>query len=114
MAGSDARTSASVSIPHEFGSPMLLGYLDRVDVHSVLEPSLVHSNLDVIAAHLPLPHTAVFREGPVLEAITALPLHLVVAILILVLSASRVYQRAYLKGRNAVDAPRTGQRSCCQ
>lgn len=41
-------------------------------------------NLDIIAAHVPLPHFAVLGEGPVLQAVAPLPLHAVMRILELI------------------------------
>lgn len=55
-------------------SPMLLGDLHHINIHALLEPPLVVSNLDVVAAHLPLSHPTVFREGPIFEAIASVPL----------------------------------------
>ncbi len=64
---------------------MLLRNVNLIDVHSVLEPPLILADLEIVTAHLPLTHTAVFRKGPVFETITTLPFHLVVSILVLVL-----------------------------
>lgn len=50
--------------------PMPLADLDRVDVGPLLEPPLVLQNVDVVAAHLPLAHSTVRSECPVLQAIT--------------------------------------------
>lgn len=63
---------------------MLLGDLDRVHVDAVLEPPLLLADLDIVARHLSLTHTAILGEGPVLKAVAPLPLHLIVGVLILV------------------------------
>lgn len=68
----------------EKSSPMLLRDLDSIDIHSILEPALFDRDLNIITAHLPLAHAAIFRESPVFEAITTLPLHSIVAVLILI------------------------------
>lgn len=62
---------------------MLLRDVDRVHVlHIIREPPL--RDLDIIAAHLPLPHPTIFGESPVFQAVTTLPLHAVVFVLVLI------------------------------
>lgn len=41
-------------------------------------------DLDIITAHLTLAHLAIFRERPILETVTPLPLHPIVGVLILI------------------------------
>jgi hypothetical protein len=40
--------------------------------------------LDIITAHLPLPHPAILRKRPILETVAALPLHTIMRVLVLV------------------------------
>lgn len=63
---------------------MLLPNLHPVDIHTVPKPPITLSNLYIIPAHHTLPHPAILREGPILQAIATLPLHPVVGILVLV------------------------------
>lgn len=63
---------------------MLLRDINSIDINSVLEPTLLDGDLNIVPAHLPLAHAAIFRESPVFEAITTLPLHSIVAVLILI------------------------------
>jgi len=46
--------------------PVLLANVNRVDVHAIFEPPILVGYLDVIGAHLPLLHEAVFGKCPVL------------------------------------------------
>jgi hypothetical protein len=55
-------------------SPVLLVDGHSVDVHAALEPPLLIRDLDIIAAHLPLAHEAVFGKGPVLKTVGPPPL----------------------------------------
>jgi hypothetical protein len=61
---------------------VLRSNLHCVDVNVTLEPSLLIRNLDVIAAHLPLLHEAVLIKSPVLEAVAAPPLVIIIMELI--------------------------------
>lgn len=54
--------------------PVLLTDLNSIHIDSILEPSLILSNLHVVRAVLPLLHEAVLRERPVLETIRPPPL----------------------------------------
>lgn len=54
--------------------PVLLADLDRIHVDAVLEPALLVGDLDVVPAHLPLPHQAVVGKRPVLEPVGPPPL----------------------------------------
>lgn len=63
---------------------MLLGNINSVHVNSILEPALFLGYLDIITAHLPLPHATIIGESPVLEPITPLPLHTIVLVLVLI------------------------------
>lgn len=63
---------------------MLFRDLNGIDVHPVLKPPLVLVDLDIISTHLPLPHAPILCERPVFEPVTSLPLHRIVAVLILV------------------------------
>lgn len=63
---------------------MLLRDVDSIHVHPILEPTLFLRDLDIIAAHLPLPHSTILREGPVFEPVASLPLHPIVLVLVLV------------------------------
>lgn len=63
---------------------MLLTNVDGVNIYALAEPPLLFCDLDIVAAHLSLPHSAVCRKGPVLKPVTPLPFHPVVCILILV------------------------------
>ena len=62
--------------------PVLFTDGNRIHVHTVLEPPLFLRNLDVVAAHLPLPHQAVVCERPVLQAVATPPLSLLILRLI--------------------------------
>lgn len=42
------------------------------------------TDLDVVPAHLTLPHLAIFRKRPVLKAVAPLPLHTVMRILVFI------------------------------
>ena len=42
------------------------------------------TDLNIVTAHLTLPHLAVVRERPVLETVTTLPFHAIVGILIFI------------------------------
>lgn len=53
---------------------MLLGYMDSVDINTILEPPLLLRNGDLIATHLPLPHPSISCKRPVLEPIASTPL----------------------------------------
>lgn len=57
---------------------MLRTNLHCVDVNVTLEPSLLIRNFDVVAAHLPLLHEAILVKRPVLKAVAAPPLVIVV------------------------------------
>jgi hypothetical protein len=65
-------------------SPMLLQDIHDIDIHSISEPAVLFQKLNVISAHLPLTHPAIFCERPILEAIASLPLHPIVLILVLI------------------------------
>jgi hypothetical protein len=54
--------------------PMPLTDVNRVNINPVLEPSLVVLNLDIVAAHLALPHQPVRCKRPVLEPVCPPPL----------------------------------------
>lgn len=83
--------------------------LNIVDIYAVLEPPIyiyqytfqtgmsessrsvelggVHTSftdLDVVSAHLSLPHLPVLRKSPVFETVASLPLHSIVRILIFI------------------------------
>ena len=64
--------------------PMSLSNVNSVHIHPVHEPPVSLRNLDIIPAHLPLSHAAILRKRPVLEAITTLPLHSVISVLVLI------------------------------
>ena len=53
--------------------PMRFGYLHRVHVDTLPEPSLGLINLDVVTTHLSLAHLAILGKCPVLETITSHP-----------------------------------------
>lgn len=53
---------------------MLFPNRHLIHIHALLEPPLPLTDGDVIPAHLPLLHAAVWRERPVLEAVAAPPL----------------------------------------
>jgi hypothetical protein len=63
---------------------MLLGDINLVHIYSFYEPPVTLRQLDVIPAHLPLPHPPILSERPILKSVTALPLHTVFHILVLV------------------------------
>ena len=63
---------------------MFLGYVYSIDIDTILEPPLSFADLEIIATHLPFPHAAVLSKRPIFQAITALPLHLIVRVLILI------------------------------
>ena len=63
---------------------MLLRDINSIDIDPILEPALFGRDLNIIPAHLPLPHPAILRKRPVLEAITTLPLHFIMAVLVLI------------------------------
>lgn len=53
---------------------MLLSDRHIIDIYRIREPSVSFLELDVVAAHLSLPHAAVLSERPVLKAVASLPL----------------------------------------
>lgn len=63
-------------------SPMLLTNLDRVNIHSILEPPLIVGDLHIVATHLPLLHSAVLCKRPILKTIASIPLSALVMPLI--------------------------------
>lgn len=64
---------------------MLLANVNSVHIRDVLrEPSLSIRELQVIAGHLTLSHSAIFGKGPVFQAVAPLPLHPIVAIAVLI------------------------------
>lgn len=63
---------------------MRLGDLNLIYIYALPEPPLLLRNLNIIAAHLSLAHSPIFRERPILEAIATLPLHGVIRVLVLV------------------------------
>lgn len=63
---------------------MLLRNLHRINIHPILIPPLLLTNLNIIPTHHPLPHNTILIERPILEPIAALPLHPIMGILILV------------------------------
>jgi len=63
---------------------MFFADLNIVDVDAILEPPPFLTNLDIVAAHLALPHPAVLRKRPVFKAIASLPLHTILRILVLI------------------------------
>jgi len=69
---------------HQQQSPMLLRDIDNIDIDSILEPALFGRDLNIVPAHLPLPHPTILCKRPVLEAITTLPLHFIMAVLVLI------------------------------
>jgi hypothetical protein len=68
---------------------MLLTDLHIVYIDALFVPSFALLKFDVVAAHLALPHSPIFSKRPVLEAITPLPLHPILRILILVPKLNR-------------------------
>lgn len=59
---------------HEYTkSPMFLRYLDLVDIHIIVKPSLLFLNRQIIPTHLPLPHLSFCVKSPVFEAIAPMP-----------------------------------------
>lgn len=48
------------------------------------KPLTSFTDLNVVPAHLALPHLAILRERPILEAIAPLPLHVVISILVFI------------------------------
>ena len=69
---------------HQQQSPMLLRDIDSIDIDSILEPALFGRDLNIVPAHLPLPHSTILCKSPILQAITTLPLHSVMAVLVLI------------------------------
>jgi hypothetical protein len=63
---------------------MLLTDSHLVHIHTLYEPSLALLKLHVIAAHMPLPHSPILSECPILKPVTSLPLQTVLLILILI------------------------------
>lgn len=59
-------------------SPVRLPNIYSIDINSLLKPPLLIRDLNIIPAHLTLPHQPVVRECPVLEAVRAVPLPLLV------------------------------------
>ena len=53
--------------------PMLLSNSHRIHIHSVLEPSILALQSDLITTHLSLPHLPLRIKGPVFKAITPPP-----------------------------------------
>ena len=64
--------------------PVLFRDLDFINIHALLEPPLILGDLDIIPTHLPLPHTPILCKRPILQSITAFPLHLFMRVLILI------------------------------
>lgn len=63
---------------------MSLGDVHLINIYAILEPPFGILDLDIVSTHLPLAHSAILRERPVLQPITTLPLHTIVAILVLI------------------------------
>lgn len=63
---------------------MLLRNIDSIDIDAILEPALFGRDLNIISAHLPLSHPTILCKRPILQAITTLPLHSVMAVLVLI------------------------------
>jgi len=63
---------------------MLLLDINSIDINSILKPALSSLDLNIIPTHLPFPHPAILSKRPVLEAITPLPLHPIVFVLVLI------------------------------
>jgi hypothetical protein len=61
---------------------VLLRNLNSIHINPIDKPPLLHPNLDIIPAHLPLPHQAIVGVRPVLEPVGPPPLPLVVAPLV--------------------------------
>jgi hypothetical protein len=78
-----ARMSSQHSVYHQ-RSPMLLRDINSIDIDSILEPALFRQDLNIIPAHLPLSHATILCKRPVLEAITPLPLHAIMFVLVLI------------------------------
>jgi hypothetical protein len=58
--------------------------VNSIHIYPVHKPPLLLRNLDIIPAHLPLPHLAIGGKSPVLKSVAPLPLHSIRAILIFV------------------------------
>lgn len=63
---------------------MALADSHLVHVNSLNEPSLILLKLDIIAAHLALPHSSILCERPIFKTITSLPLQTILRILVLI------------------------------
>lgn len=59
-------------------SPMLRSNVHSVDIHAILEPTLLLVDLDVVSTHLPLLHQSILVKGPILESIASPPLTIIV------------------------------------
>ena len=57
---------------------MLWSNINSVDIYTILKPSLLLSDLNIITTHVPLLHQAIFIESPVLESVASPPLTIVI------------------------------------
>lgn len=57
---------------------------DRIDIDAIFEPPVLLLDSNVVSAHLALPHLPILCECPILQAVTAFPLHFIVRILVLI------------------------------
>jgi hypothetical protein len=55
-----------------------------IHIHTLLEPPILLLQLDIVPTHLTLPHYTILTKRPILKAITSLPFHAIVGILILI------------------------------
>ena len=53
---------------------MLLRNFNCIHIDSVREPSLLVRDLDIVPAHLALPHQPIICKGPILKAVSSPPL----------------------------------------
>jgi hypothetical protein len=73
-----ALTFESVYRSSDCSSPMLRSNVHRVNIHTILEPTLLLADLDVVSTHLSLLHQAVVVKSPILESIASPPLTIIV------------------------------------
>lgn len=57
---------------------MLWSNINSVDIYTILKPSLLLSDLNIITTHVPLLHQAIFIKSPVLKSVASPPLTIVI------------------------------------
>ena len=71
---------------------MLWTNVNSVDIHTILEPSLLLTDFNIITTHVPLLHQAIFIESPVLKSVASPPLTIVIMKFIPELYSNLIYE----------------------